>query len=119
VFVSVLEPGPVKTAFLQNAGGRMAKAESDDPYGRLLDGYNATMAAMSSGGGESAEHVAEVIAEIARADEPLLRYQSDEFPRTIAGQKLVDTTGESIVAATVSLLQTGVAPVPSDNGSRP
>jgi short-subunit dehydrogenase len=108
VFVSVLEPGPVKTAFLQNAGGHTAKAEAEDPYGPLLDGFNATMAALASGSdGESAEHVGQVIAEIARMPEPSLRYQSDEFPRSIAGQKLVDPTGDSIIAATSALLQSG------------
>ena len=110
VFVSVLEPGPVQTAFLQNAGGRMEKASDDDPYGALLDGYNATMAAMTTGDGESAEHVGQVIAEIARDPSPHLRYQSDEFPRMIAGQKLADTTGESIVAGTSMFLNAGVVP---------
>lgn len=107
VYVSVLEPGPVKTAFLQNAGGHTAKADATDPYGPLLDSYNATMAAMTTGDGESAEHVGQVIAEIARLPEPSLRYQSDEFPRSIAAQKLTDTTGDSIIAATSMLLQSG------------
>lgn len=107
VWVSVLEPGPVKTAFLRNAGGRTAKADADDPYGPLLDSYNSTMATMTTGDGESAEHVGEVIAEIARTPEPNLRYQSDEFPRSIAAQKLVDTTGETIVAGTSMLLGSG------------
>lgn len=107
VFISLLEPGPVKTAFLANAGGRTEKAGPGDPYGPLLDSYNATMAAMTTGDGESAEHVGQVIAEIARAPEPNLRYQSDEFPRSIAAQKLTDTTGESIVAGTSLLLRNG------------
>ncbi len=107
VHVSVLEPGPVQTAFLQNAGGRTAEAGADDPYGPLLDAYNTTMAAMTTGDGERAEHVGKVIAEIARAPEPSLRYQSDEFPRSIASQKLVDTTGDTIIAATSMLLQGG------------
>ncbi|MGB3412426.1 MAG: SDR family oxidoreductase [Microthrixaceae bacterium] len=109
VHVSVLEPGPVQTAFLQNAGGQTAKASDDDPYGPLLDSYNATMASLSTGStGESAEHVGQVIAEIARDPAPALRYQSDDFPRQIAGQKLVDPTGESVVAQTSILLQGGV-----------
>ncbi|MGB6056985.1 MAG: SDR family oxidoreductase [Microthrixaceae bacterium] len=109
VHVSVLEPGPVQTAFLRNAGGHMTKAADNDPYGALLDGYNATMASLSSGStGESAEHVGQVIAEIARDPNPTLRYQSDDFPRQIAGQKLVDPTGESVVAQTSFLLQSGL-----------
>lgn len=108
VSVSMLEPGPVQTAFLQNAGGHTAKADADDPYGPLLNAYNATMTALTTGGdGESAAHVGQVIAEIARTPEPSLRYQSAEFPRSIAAQKLVDTTGDTIVAATSALLQNG------------
>ncbi len=114
VHVSVLEPGPVRTAFLQNAGGRMGRADADDPYGPLLDGYNATMASLSSGGGESAEHVGQVIAEIARDPEPNLRYQSDDFPRQIAGQKLTDPTGETIVAGTSMFLTSGAVPGPEE-----
>ncbi len=107
VYVSVLEPGPVQTAFLQNAGGHTAKADADDPYGPLLNAYNATMTALTTGDGESAAHVGQVIAEIARIPEPSLRYQSAEFPRSIAAQKLVDTTGDTIIAATSALLQNG------------
>lgn len=108
VHVSVLEPGPVQTAFLANSGGRTAKAADDDPYGALLDGYNSTMASLTSGGtGESAEHVGQVIAEIASEQNPTFRYQSDDFPRQIAGQKLVDPTGESVVAQTSMLLKSG------------
>ncbi|HTO01144.1 MAG TPA: SDR family oxidoreductase [Microthrixaceae bacterium] len=104
VHVSVLEPGPVKTAFLQNIGGRTEKAADDDPYGPLLDSFNSMMTSLSTGSGESAEHVGQVIAEIARDPSPTLRYQSDDFPRQIAGQKLVDPTGESIVAQTSMLI---------------
>lgn len=107
VYVSVLEPGPVQTAFLANAGGHTDKADTDDPYGPLLDTYNAALAAMTTGDGESAEHVGQVIAEIARTPEPSLRYQTTEFPRSIAAQKLVDTTGDTIVAATSMLLHSG------------
>lgn len=114
VHISVLEPGPVQTAFLQNAGGRMGTAHADDPYGPLLDGYNATMASLSSGGGESAEHVGQVIAQIARDPEPNLRYQSDDFPRQIAGQKLTDPTGETIVAGTSMFLTSGAVPGPEE-----
>jgi hypothetical protein len=45
-----------------------------------------------------------VIREIAADLSPALRYQSSEQSRAIAAQKLVDTTGRSIVAATGTLL---------------
>ena len=36
VFVSILEPGPVRTAFLRNAGGRTGEIDTADPYAELL-----------------------------------------------------------------------------------
>lgn len=62
------------------------------------------MAALGSGG-QSADSVAEVIREIAADPSPALRYQSSEPTWAIAAQKVVDTTGRSILAATGALLQ--------------
>ena len=50
VYVSVLEPGPVRTAFLRNAGGRTGGVDAGDPYADLLSRYNATMAGLLGGG---------------------------------------------------------------------
>ena len=61
------------------------------------------MAALGSAG-QSAESVAEVICEIAADPSPALRYQSSEQSRAIAAQKLIDTTGRSILAATRTML---------------
>jgi hypothetical protein len=60
------------------------------------------MAALGASG-QSAESVAEVISEIAADPSPALRYQSSEESRTIAGRKLVDPTGRSILAGTGTL----------------
>jgi hypothetical protein len=64
------------------------------------------MAALGSGG-QSPESVADVIREMAADPSPALRYQSSEQSRAIAAQKLVDTTGWSIVAATRTMLHPG------------
>jgi hypothetical protein len=61
------------------------------------------MAALGSGG-QSAESVADVIRDIAADPSPALRYQSSEQSRAIAAQKLVDTTGRSILAGTRTML---------------
>ena len=106
VFVSILEPGPVRTAFLRNAGGRTGEIDGTDPYAELLSRYNATMAGLL-GGGQTPESVAEVIAGIARDPRPHLRYQSSPAATALAGRKLVDPTGDSIVAATTDFLRHG------------
>jgi hypothetical protein len=48
-----------------------------------------------------------VIREIAADPSPALRYQSSEESRAIAAQKLVDTTGRSILAGTGRMLHPG------------
>jgi short-subunit dehydrogenase len=106
VYISVLEPGPVRTAFFANVGGHVDNISDDDPYGELIKRFNRRMAALGSGG-QSAESVADVICEIAADPSPALRYQSSEQSRAIAAQKLVDTTGRSILAGTGILFQPG------------
>ncbi len=103
MFISVLEPGPVQTAFFANVGGHVGNVSDDDPYRELIDRFNATMTAMGSAG-QSAESVADVICEIAVDPSPALRYQSSAQSRAIAARKLVDPTGESVLAATRALL---------------
>ncbi len=103
VYISVLEPGPVRTAFFANVGGHVYNVNHDDPYAELINRFNKRMADLGSGG-QSAESVADVIREIAADPSPALRYQSSEQSRTIAAQKLVDTTGRSILEATGTLL---------------
>lgn len=104
VSVSVIEPGPVRTAFFANVGGHVDTVSDDDPYGELLHRFNGRMAALGAGG-QSADSVAEVIREIAADPSPALRYQSSEQSRAIAAEKLVDPTGRSILARTGTLLQ--------------
>lgn len=49
IAVSVLEPSPVRTAFLRNAGG-LTRPAADDPYAALLGSYNATMTGVHAAG---------------------------------------------------------------------
>lgn len=104
VHISLLEPGPVRTAFFTNVGGNVDDAPADDPYKELIDRLNARMSAMGSAG-QSPESVADVICQIAADPSPALRYQSSGQARGFAGQKLVDPSGRSVLAATGALLQ--------------
>ena len=106
IHVSVIEPGPVRTSFLRNAGGRIAEVAADDPYAELLNRYNGTMAGLLNSG-ESAGDVAAVIAGIARDPRPHFRYQSSPNATAIASRKVIDPTGDSIVAATSAFLLGG------------
>ena len=106
VYISVLEPGPVRTAFFADVGGHVDNITDDDPYGELINRFNRRMAALGSSG-QSAQSVADVIREIAADPSPALRYQSSEQSKAIAARKLVDTTGRSILAATATLFHRG------------
>lgn len=104
VHISVLEPGPVRTAFFANVGGHVDNISEDDPYGELLNRFNRRMAALGASG-QSADSVGDIIRDIAADPSPALRYQSSEESRAIAGRKLVDPTGRSILAGTRTMLQ--------------
>jgi NAD(P)-dependent dehydrogenase (short-subunit alcohol dehydrogenase family) len=104
VSISVLEPGPVRTAFFANLSGHADAVDDDDPYAVLINRLNSRMAALGSGG-QSPESVAGVIREIAADPSPALRYQSSEESRAFAARKLVDATGRSVLDATATLIQ--------------
>ena len=103
VHVSLLEPGPVRTAFFANVGGHVNNIAADDPYAELINRFNGRMAALGSGG-QTAESVAEVIRAIAADPAPALRYQSSDQSTAFAARKLVDPTGNSVLAATGTML---------------
>lgn len=107
VSISLLEPGPVRTAFFANVGGHVDDGIGDsDPYAELINRFNGRMGALGAAG-QSAESVADVICEIAADPTPALRYQSSDEAQAIAARKLVDTSGRSILAATRALFQPG------------
>lgn len=103
VFVSMVEPGPVHTAFFDNVGGHVDDVRDDDPYADLINRFNQRITALGSRG-QSPESVADVISKVAADPAPALRYQTSEQSGEIAGRKLVDPTGTSILEATSALL---------------
>ncbi|MEP6560284.1 MAG: hypothetical protein ABJD68_04300 [Nakamurella sp.] len=60
--------------------------------------------------GEAVEDIAAVIAMIARSERPHFRYQSSSTATAIAARKVIDPTGDSIVAATSAFLLNGTDP---------
>jgi len=107
VQVSVIEPGPVRTPFFAKIAAAAGEPGADDPYAAMRSRYDAALAAMVQGGGaQEPEGVAQVIVEAVTADAPRLRYQSSPAATAMAGRKIVDVTGQSIVQATRALLGT-------------
>jgi NAD(P)-dependent dehydrogenase (short-subunit alcohol dehydrogenase family) len=104
VHISVVEPGPVRTAFFSNMAGKTGALETDDPYTVMIGRYNDALAAAMKGGGETPEGVAAVILEAVTSEAPRFRYQSSPAASAMAARKVVDVTGQSIVNATRALL---------------
>lgn len=104
VQVSVVEPGPVRTAFFSNMSGKVGEPGQDDPYLAMMGRYNDALAAAMTSGGETPEAVAAVILEAVTSDALRLRYQSSPAASAMAARKIVDVTGDSIVRATGALL---------------
>lgn len=103
--VCVIEPGPVHTGFRENV--RRAGAGSEDGYAEMSAAYEGALGELFSGG-QTAEEVAAVVVEAATAARPHLRYQSSPGATAMAARKIVDPTGDSVLAATSGLL--GAAP---------
>lgn len=104
VHVSILEPGPVQTAFFTSTGGRRSGVEQSDPYAAMIDRFNARIASLAADG-QAAESVADVICRIASDPSPALRYQSSDAAHAMVARKLVDPTGRSVLDATAALLR--------------
>jgi NAD(P)-dependent dehydrogenase (short-subunit alcohol dehydrogenase family) len=97
VHVSIVEPGPVATAFADKRLGLSPSVPpaDDDPYAPMWGRYLAFMAA----GGDRAQSVddaAKAIVEVCNAPDPLLRYQTSRFTSRLIGMKLADLNGSVI-----------------------
>jgi NAD(P)-dependent dehydrogenase (short-subunit alcohol dehydrogenase family) len=103
VHVSLIEPGPVHTEFVASVRADVAGrggAPLPEPYPALLAAYTAGSAQRFAANGQSGDDIARVMLEAATAEAPHLRYPTSDFARAISSRKLVDPTGDGILAAT-------------------
>jgi hypothetical protein len=110
VAVSVVEPGPVATEFVNGIMARGAGAlrgatdpHHGDPYGPLLAAYVArTQETFSQA--PRAEEVAAVVVEAATTEQPRFRWQTSDAARSFVAQSLRDLDGDEVLAETSSWL---------------
>lgn len=101
ISVSLIEPGLVYTGF----SGVVQKVFFGSPqparevYLPMVGPYVDRMREMRAKVGETPDDVARVIVEAATAESPHLRYVTSEYARSIASQKYVDPTGDSVPKA--------------------
>lgn len=102
VRVSVIEPGFVKTAFVDNID--LANAPVSPTYAPLRERY-LELVRQRMPLGQSADEVAGVIAGVLDAPDPEFRYQTSANATTLVGLKLVDLTGKKIQDLTEAWLR--------------
>ncbi len=97
--VSLIQPGPVITEFVNNllvASNGMAGEVG--PYRPLFDAYITQSRAYYEGHWQTGDDVARVTVEAATAAQPHLRYVTSERVRELVARKYVDPKGDSALA---------------------
>ena len=102
VGVSIVEPGPVTTEFVNNVGvdiGAMFAAAG--PYLPAMQAYvNHVMADFSSDAAQTADQVAKVIMDVVTAEQPPLRVQTGTWAESFVGSKMTDLDGSAVLGQT-------------------
>lgn len=95
IFVSIIEPGPVKTEldFLAPYGSALSK--ENDPYAAIFDRVG--LLDPNSPIAQAPEEIACIIQDAMEACCPLFRYQTTDLIRRQAGYRMIDITGLSNV----------------------
>ncbi len=103
--VSVIEPGPVRTAFVENVGGMGSMADpTSNPYRIPLEAYMRAVNASFDQVGQTGDDIAGVILEAATAETPHFRYQTSSGMQARAAAKLADTSGDAILGGMKKML---------------
>lgn len=100
--VSVVEPGAVSSAFVDNAGDSVAERMNNiDAYTPQVQNYvERTAGAFNDA--QTPQDIAEVIARVAAEPEPAFRYQTGERSSMFAGMSLSDLDGSVVTNATAA-----------------
>ena len=102
VLVSIIEPGPVTTEFVNNVGVDIsAMFAAAGPYLPAMQGYlDRVVAQFGSDTAQTAEQVASVILGVLQAEQPALRVQTGPWVEAFVGMKLSDLDGSTVLGET-------------------
>ena len=97
--VSVVEPGPVNTEFVNSTRALSAELlEHGAPgYEQMIASSAAGTADVFSTYGQSGEDIARIILEALTSPAPKFRYTTSDYAEGIAKMKYTDTSGENVV----------------------
>ncbi|NOK19129.1 SDR family oxidoreductase [Corallococcus carmarthensis] len=100
IHVSLVEPGPVHTEFVNNvrATGNGTQGNGPAVYGELLGRYMQGSAATYASLGQTPDDIARIICEAAASPAPHLRYITSDAMRALFSLKAGDATGDTLRA---------------------
>ncbi len=102
IHVSLIEPGPVAGAFVDNSRGAsafLAGSVADDPYSALRQRFQVVQRA-GYAQAQTNEEIAAALWEVASAQQPALRYQTSEMVAKMVARKLNDVDGQRVLSMT-------------------
>jgi len=108
VLVSVIEPGPVATEFVNNVGVDVAKIFAEaGPYEPAMQAYMRHIMAEFANpeASQTGDDIAEVVLTAMVTDSPAFRHQTSHWSRTFTGFKLSDHDGSAVVGMTSDWLR--------------
>lgn len=101
VYVTIVEPGPVRTSFLENLKnntGSRDTGEAGRALAKLMENFAAhNSARLENASLPSGSDVARKIVQITLAEDPPLRLQPDEYSKQCAAEILVKPSGQLIL----------------------
>ena len=104
--VSLVEPGPVHTEFVNNvrATGNGTQGNGPAVYGELLGRYMRGSSENYANMGQTPDDIARIICEAATSPSPHLRYITSEIMRSLYALKAGDATGDTMLARVATRL---------------
>lgn len=101
VTVSVIEPGPVASSFVENIGiDAPAMLAAAGPYAPAFGNYLAFLQHLMADAVQTPEEVAETVLRALTDTAPAFRIQTSEFTREFVALKLADADGASVQSTT-------------------
>jgi len=98
VHVSLVEPGPVSGVFVDKSRGPQQQS-SDGPYAEPRGRFQAVQDSAFDAA-QTNEEIAQLLWDVAAADEPMLRYQTSELVEKMVGLKFKDMSGQRVLGMT-------------------
>ena len=103
---TLIEPGPVVTPFVENAGGLGADSLPkgvDEKTAEIYQNVFKTALAQFEGKWQQAEEIADIILEAITASKPHLRYSTNKAMEGLLKLKYADLTGDSLINASIEM----------------